>query len=215
MARPGVGTEKIIQVIREVEAAGREPTATSVRERLGSGSYTTIAAVLADWRREKASQMPAQIPEPPEGLRQLFTQLWAEAWKAALNVHEPERLAFARARQEHERINSEMVAEIARLEGELERETEETARTLQGLQAQLTALTEERDRLRDELQTARTALAAAEGALAEARKQSEREAERSAAAERWHRELSEHVIAEAAQAQALAAQVEQREGSRR
>src|SRR5512135_759977 len=197
MARPGVGTEKIIQVIREVEAAGREPTATSVRERLGSGSYTTIAAVLADWRREKASQLQAEIPEPPEGLRYLFTQLWAEAWKAALNVHEPERQAFARAREQQERIDSEMVAEIARLEGELERETEETARTLQGLQAQ------------------RTALAAAEGALAEARKQIEREAERSAAAERRNRELSERIIAEAAKAQALAAGVEPLEGSRR
>src|SRR5512135_2064168 len=118
MARPGVGTEKIIQVIREVEAAGREPTATSVRERLGSGSYTTIAAVLADLRREKASQMRAEIPEPPEGLRHLFTQLWAEAWKAALNVHEPERQAFARARAEHGQITSEMAAEIARLEGD-------------------------------------------------------------------------------------------------
>src|SRR5512135_2958457 len=95
------------------------------------------------------------------------------------------------------------------------RSKEETARTLQGLQAQLTALTGERDRVRDELQTARTALAAAEGALAEARKQSEREAERSAAAERRNRELSERVIAEAAKAQALAAGVEPREGSRR
>ena len=88
MARPGVGTEKIIEVIRELEAAGREPTATSVRERLGSGSYTTIAAVLADWRREKASETRAQIPEPPDAVRQLFTQLWAEAWKAALNQSE-------------------------------------------------------------------------------------------------------------------------------
>ena len=108
MARPGVGTEKIIEVIRELEAAGREPTATSVRERLGSGSYSTIAAVLADWRRAKARDTGTPSPEPPDGLRQLFSELWAEAWKAALNVHEPERQAFARAREQHERINSDL-----------------------------------------------------------------------------------------------------------
>lgn len=56
---------------------------------------------------------------------------------------------------------------------------------------------------------------AAEGALIEARKQIEREAERSALVERRNQELSERVIAEAAKAQALAARVEQLEGSRR
>ena len=60
-------------------------------------------------------------------------------------------------------------------------------------------------------------LAATAGALVEARKQIEREAERSALVERRNQELSERVIAEAAkaQAQALAARVERLEGSRR
>ena len=51
--------------------------------------------------------------------------------------------------------------------------------------------------------------------MVEARKQIEREAERSALIERRNQELSEHVIAEAAKAQALAARVEELEGSRR
>jgi chromosome segregation ATPase len=215
MARPGVGTEKIIGVIRELEASGHEPTATSVRERLGSGSYTTIAAVLTDWRREKASETRAQTPEPPDAVRHLMTHFWGEAWKAAMNVHEPERQAFARERQDHDRVKSEMVAEITRLEGALVSEKEQAARTMEGLQGQLTALAEERDCIRDEAQTARAPLAAAEGALVEARKQIEREAERSALIERRNQELSERVIAEAAKAQALAARVEQLEGSRR
>ena len=198
-----------------MEASGHEPTATSVRERLGSGSYTTIAAVLTDWRREKASETRAQTPEPPDAVRHLMTHFWGEAWKAAMNVHEPERQAFARERQDHDRVKSEMVAEITRLEGALVSEKEQAARTMEGLQGQLTALAEERDCIRDEAQTARAALAAAEGALVEARKQIEREAERSAIVERRNQELSERVIAEAAKAQALAARVEQLEGSRR
>src|SRR5512146_1619649 len=128
MARPGVGSERIMEVTRELEAEGREPTATAVRERLGSGSYTTIAAVLADWRRAKASEAKAPTPEPPETVRHLMTHLWAEVWKAALGVHKPERQAFARERQEHERAKAELLAEIARLEGELEAETERAAR---------------------------------------------------------------------------------------
>ena len=207
MARPGLGTDKIIEVIRELEATGREPTATAVRERLGSGSYSTIAAVLTDWRREKARDTRTPIPEPPDSVRHLLSHLWGEAWKAALAVHEPERQAFARARAEHEQITSEMAAEITRLEGELEREKEQAARTLQGLQGQLTALAEERDRVRDELQTALAASAAAEGALAEARTQLEREAKR-------NEDLSQRVITEAAKAQALAARVGELEGAK-
>src|SRR5512136_2549236 len=112
MARPGIGTDKIIEVVRELEATGREPTATAVRERLGSGSYSTIAAVLADWRREKTKDTGTPIPEPPDSVRHVLSHLWGKAWKAALAVHEPERLAFARARAEHEQTASEMTAEI-------------------------------------------------------------------------------------------------------
>ncbi len=125
MARPGV--EKITEVIRELESQGREPTVTAIRERLGQGSFSTIGAVLADWRREKASEARPAVPEPPESMRHLVNQLWAEAWNAAMRTHEPERQAFARERQEHERTKAEMLAEIARLEGEVSRVDSERA----------------------------------------------------------------------------------------
>jgi chromosome segregation ATPase len=121
MARPGVGTERITEVIRELEAQGKEPTVTVVRERLGQGSFSTIGAVLADWRRERASESRPAVPEPPESVRHLVTQLWAEAWTGALKTHEPERQAFQRERQDAERTKGEMLAEIARLEGEVSR----------------------------------------------------------------------------------------------
>ena len=59
------------------------------------------------------------MPEPAESVRGLFGQLWAEAWTAAMRVHEPERQAFARDREEYERGKGEMLSEIARLEAEL------------------------------------------------------------------------------------------------
>jgi Plasmid replication region DNA-binding N-term len=197
MARPGVGTERILEVIKELEGQGKELTVTAVREQLGTGSFSTIGAVLADWRQSKAKEARPAVPEPPESVRGLFGQLWAEAWTTAMRVHEPERQAFARDRQEFERGKGEMLSEIARLEAELEAAKEAAARTIQ-------TLTEERDRFNDEVQCLRVTLATAEGALSEARKQADQEQER-------NRELSERVIAEAGKAQALAVRLQELE----
>jgi chromosome segregation ATPase len=96
-------------------------TVTAVRARLGSGSYTTIGAVLNDWRREQARAAQPLIPPIPAGLGHLLRHLWAEAWKSADGLYEPERQAVARERQEHERARQELAGEVRRLEDELER----------------------------------------------------------------------------------------------
>src|SRR3954471_11805346 len=103
MARPGVGAERIAEVIRQLEGEGIDPTVTAVRERLGSGSFSTIGAVLSDWRQSRAKETRPAVPEPSDGVRGLFGQLWAEAWNAATRVHEPERLAWLKDREEYER----------------------------------------------------------------------------------------------------------------
>lgn len=199
MARPGIGPDRIIEVIKQLDAQGTEPTVTAVREKLGTGSFSTIGTVLADWRQSKVKEARPAVPEPPETVRGLFGQLWAEAWNAAMRVHEPERQAFARDRQEYERGKTEMLAEIARLEAEIEAAKEAGAQMAQ-------TLTEERDRYAGEVQALTVTLANAEGALNEARKQADQEQERS-------RELSERVIAEAARAETLAARLAELEKS--
>src|SRR5262245_52336534 len=148
MARPGVGAERIAEVIRQLEAEGIEPTVTAIRERLGSGSFSTIGAVLSDWRQSRANEARPAVPEPSDPVRGLFGQLWAEVWNSAMKVHEPERQAFARDRQEYERTKAEMLSEIERLEAEFEKEKQTAARTIE-------VLTDERDRLAGELQAAR------------------------------------------------------------
>lgn len=193
MARVGIEPERVAEVIAELESQGVEPTVTAIRDRLGTGSYSTIGAVLTDWRQGKAKQARPAIPEAPHSVRNLAQQLWAEAWNTATRVHEPERQAFARERQENEQGKKEMVSEIARLEGEVETAKEAGAHTAQ-------ALTEERDKLNGDVHTLRVALATTEGALSEARKQADEVKERS-------RELSERLIVEAAKAQTLAGQV--------
>src|SRR4051794_1703166 len=105
MARPGLGAEQILEVIRELDATqGKDDvTVTAIREKLGSGSYSTIGAVLNEWRKERARTVRPAVPELPETVGHLVRHLWAEAWKAADSVHEPERQAFNRERHEAER----------------------------------------------------------------------------------------------------------------
>ena len=130
----GIKPEKIREVIQELEARREKPTFTAIRERLGGGSYSTIAAVLTDWRREQAEAVRPVVPEMPEAITHLLRHLWAEAWKAADAVHEPERQARERDEIEHEKLRAEMGQEIARLEAELsqvesERESARAAST--------------------------------------------------------------------------------------
>jgi hypothetical protein len=114
-------------------------------------------------------------------------------WIGRTRVHEPERQAFARERQEYERAKGEMLSEIARLEAELGAVKEASEKAAK-------ALSEERDRFESEAQGLRVTLATVEGALGEARKRADEEQGRA-------RELSERVITEAARAESLAARV--------
>jgi outer membrane murein-binding lipoprotein Lpp len=122
MGRPAViNQDKIREAIKELEAEKKEVNAITIRERLGSGSYSTIAAVLAAWRREQAAAVRPIIPEMPETLTHILRHLWAEAWKAADSAHESERQAREREEIEHKRLQAEMGQEITRLEAELAR----------------------------------------------------------------------------------------------
>src|SRR5512135_1717212 len=118
--RPAViNKEKIREAITELEAERKEVTVIAVRERLGSGSYSTIKDALVAWRSEQAEVVPPAVPEMPEMLTHLLRRLWAEAWKAADSVHETERQACQRKEIEHERLKAEMTHEISRLEEQL------------------------------------------------------------------------------------------------
>ena len=142
MARPGVPPARIQEVIQQLDTEGAEVTVTAVRERLGSGSYSTIGTVLNDWRQTRAQAARPAIPEMPEPLYHLVRHLWAEAWKSADAAHDPERHAFDRERTEHEKAKQELAAEIRRLEAELERlaaEGESCRETLAQRQQELEA----------------------------------------------------------------------------
>ena len=91
MGRPEIEPGKIREVISKLDAEGKSVSVTSIRERLGSGSYSTFSAVLAEWRKERAKAVLPTVPAMPEGVSHLVEHLWAEAWKAADSIFDPER----------------------------------------------------------------------------------------------------------------------------
>ncbi|BCD98665.1 DNA-binding protein [Marinagarivorans cellulosilyticus] len=64
MARPGVTYYDISRAAEAVKAQGSEPTIDRVREQLGTGSKSTIAPLLKQWR----NNVELNIEEPDTGL---------------------------------------------------------------------------------------------------------------------------------------------------
>jgi len=130
-----------------------------VRERIGSGSFSTINAHLGAWKAQNAAQAVAAIPDIPNKVQAAFAQIWATAARGAQEGFETQREALEVARREMERERASMAEEIERLEKELEektalletaaaqRESEQAART--EADRQVSALTVENARLEE------------------------------------------------------------------
>lgn len=165
--------EQVADAAAAIQAEGLEPTYINVRERLGSGSFSTIQKYLKDWRGSGAEIKP-EADELPEPFREVLQRFGLEAWRA-VSVWAKDELE--EARKDFERRVAENQAEA-----------EKAAATVDALQVELNSLGEERDSLRREVEEAHSKLAAAEGALSETRKQVEREIERNQALERRNQE---------------------------
>lgn len=119
MARPGVSKEAIFKAAQELDDEGTPVTVTTVRDKLGKGSYTTITDVLKEWRTAQEQSQAADIPETPEVLVRFTDRIWAEAWKISHKETEGEREALTQARAQLDEERKEMSGEIGRLEQEL------------------------------------------------------------------------------------------------
>ena len=73
--------EQVADAAAAIQAEGLEPTYINVRERLGSGSFSTIQKYLKDWRGSGAEIKPgaAELPEP---FREVLQRFGLEAWRA-------------------------------------------------------------------------------------------------------------------------------------
>ena len=136
MGRTGITKEQVYEVAAALSGEGISPTVQSVRERIGTGSYSTISGYLTAWRDEHAAQVPANIPDRPEKVEKAFEQIWATAALAAQEGVKIEREALEAARREMEQERAEMKAEIERLEQALDEETGRNKRLADELEAE-------------------------------------------------------------------------------
>ena len=120
MARTGISKEQVFEAASALLEEGTAASVQAVRERIGSGSYTTITRHLEEWRKENAAQVPAHIPDMPEKVMGAFRQVWATASMAAREDVDTQRQALEAMRREMEQEKADMAAEIERLETALE-----------------------------------------------------------------------------------------------
>jgi hypothetical protein len=87
MGRTGIGAHAIHEAAAKLQAKGRTPTVDSVRESLGTGSKTTIANHLRDWKAEQG----AGLGNLPAGLQKSVAALWESLQiEATERIHQGE-----------------------------------------------------------------------------------------------------------------------------
>lgn len=118
MARQGLSQEQVFKAAQALLDEGQSITVANIREKLGSGSYSTINTHLAKWREANDNQKPANIPEMPSSVDNALRHVWALAWKETQTLIQSERDGLDAARREYESGKKELEAEIARLEAE-------------------------------------------------------------------------------------------------
>ena len=164
MARTGIDKTQVFEAASALAEEGTRPTVQTLRERIGSGSYSTISAHLAEWKAQHATPVNQNIPPIPAGVQAAFTRIWATAAKAAADALEQQREAFELLRREMDIERADMAAEIKRLETAMEEqarkgekqaaEVDELKREGQSRAEELTALKIENTRLEEQRKAA-------------------------------------------------------------
>lgn len=102
MAARGDTREKVFQAADALLQEGKKPTQQTVRERIGSGSITTINSALNDWWQSLAQRFnrQSQHPELPDAVLSAANKLWDQALAYAHHSLEQERAELQTWQQE-------------------------------------------------------------------------------------------------------------------
>lgn len=120
MAREGISKAQVFNAADQISATGQAPTVANVRAHLGSGSYTTITAMLREWKAQADTPTDDTI-DVPEIITTALGRAAEIVWKAAQDHFAQELAAVKREAERHAtqyRTDlEEATAEIERLEG--------------------------------------------------------------------------------------------------
>lgn len=110
----GITKDQIWAAADELQRLGQTPTLAAVREMLGeTGSFSTIAPAMAEWRAQQMKTAGAKMPIPEAfsaRMRQQAEHVWADALGVADELVSSERDALRTARKELETERAEMAS---------------------------------------------------------------------------------------------------------
>ena len=156
----GITKDQIWAAADELQRLGQAPTLAAVREMLGAtGSFSTIAPAMAEWRMQQAKTTGVKTPIPEAfsaRMRQQAEHIWADALSVADDLISSERDALRVARKELESERSEMASLLDHAEAQL------TAATTSQKEVE-----SKNERLVEVITTARAELAGAQARLDE------------------------------------------------
>lgn len=119
-----------------ISKAGQAPTVAGVRAKIGTGSYTTITAMLREWK-EQANEPDDETLDVPEEITQALGRAAEIVWKAAQDHFARE---LATVKKEAERTTgaalaqaTEALQEIARLEQTIDATVQDNVTVTQAL----------------------------------------------------------------------------------
>lgn len=106
-----------------LDAQGIKPTASKVREKLGSGSFSTILTYLNSYGGTEKSDN--ETPEPPESLDEIFLAVWNKTWDTANHMFDGERAKYEAKIKALTEENETLQAIIENQDKEIEKKTED------------------------------------------------------------------------------------------
>ncbi len=113
---PPVTRAQVFAIADKISAAGQQPTVATVRASIGSGSFTTITALLREWREQATAPTPGDL-EVPEDVTAALNRAAQLVWNAAT---EHFRSELATLQKESARTITEANAALLEAQTEIE-----------------------------------------------------------------------------------------------
>ena len=139
----GITQKQVFEVADRIFSSGQAPTYKSVREELKTGSFTTLANHLTEWKRLKSEESPT--PQPPSEFQASALRMWNAAYREAETLFLNEKQVFGMEQQKWKEEKIELLSIIQKLEQEKEIQLLQDHK----IQAQVVELNQELQHLRD------------------------------------------------------------------
>ena len=137
MAKARISLEDVIRIANELTKQGEYPSVSTVRDALGSGSFTTINKHLQAWKEEREAGMVQR--SLPEAVEASYRKAAAHAWMESERLSQEKiTQAAEQAKIKEAQLNKqymEALAEVERVEKLLQEATVKNQQIFQSLES--------------------------------------------------------------------------------